>query len=73
VTRPDPLQLPETAGEVGRLTVAQRALLGLAVFFATAGVGVLALTFHPPAQFAAGLGWAWVLLRIHRWEESARG
>jgi len=58
---------------VTRLTTAQRALLGAVVFFATAGVGVAAMTFHPPAQFAAGLGWAWVLLRIHRWEESVRG
>ena len=53
-----------------RLTVAQRAVLGLAVFFATLGVGAFAMTFHAPAQFAAGLGWAWVLWRIHRWEES---
>ena len=53
-----------------RLTVAQRAALAGVVFFATVGVGAFALTFPPPAQFAAGLGWAWVLWRIHRWEES---
>lgn len=72
---PDPRSaLPETAGPIdGRLTLAQRALLGATVFFATAGVGLFSLTLPGVAPFAAGLGWAWVLHRVRAWEESVGG
>jgi hypothetical protein len=47
-----------------------QAALGLAVFFATAGVVVFSLTLPHGTQFLAGIGWAWAIGRVMRWADS---
>lgn len=73
MTAADPLQLPETAGNPPRrLSDSDELWIWAIVFFATVGVGMWAATLWD-GGFAVGLGWAWVLVKAHRWIEARRG
>ena len=77
MSRPDPLQLPETAGPAPRrrrrrrrLSRGQTAALAGFVFFATAGVALFPVGLAGTPVFAAGMGWMWVIGRILAWAET---
>lgn len=73
MTRPDPLQLPETAGEgLPPLTPGERVALFAVMFFATCGVVVFAMTLPQGTQVAIGVGWGFVIREVMTWAEGNR-
>ena len=81
MTRPDPLQLTETAGtskprrrrRPAPLTPGQLAAAGLATFFGTLGVALFVTGGHNPWGFLAGVGWGAVIVLAYRWAASVDG
>jgi hypothetical protein len=69
--RPDPLQLPETAGgPLGRqLTPGEKVGLFAVMFFATCGVIVFALTLPHGTQVAIGVGWGMIIREVMAWAD----